>query len=130
MARDLFVMRIQAFYSAVRTELSQTASLMRSRVARGHKKAPSANELLVDRAHKEEKPTLLQWWKLKCHLEQHFHRTSWAFPRGVSFLTWMAGLRPYLSQKTMREEMRAVIEKVLAHGQRSHKALLTHPMYE
>jgi hypothetical protein len=112
MARDLFVTRVQAFYSAVRTELSQTTSLMRSRVSRGTKRP--AKELFVGRAHKEEKPTLAQWWKLKCHLEQHFNRTSWAFPQGVSFLTWMAGLRPYLSQRTMREEMRTVIEKVPA----------------
>lgn len=114
-ARELLVSRVQAFYSAARTELSQTSSLMRTRVG-GARKKPAGETLFVERSNKDDKPTFAQWWKLKLHLEEHFHRTSWAFPVGVSFLSWMSGLKPYLSQKTMREEMKMVIQNLEEDG--------------
>ena len=98
-------------YSAARTELSQSASLKRTRVNASDKKS-SPTQLFVKRATLEEKPTFLQRWKLKSHLERHFHRTTWAFPEGVSFLLWMSGLKPYLNQKTMKEEMMAVVKEL------------------
>jgi len=110
-ARQLFVSRVQAFHQACITELSQTSTLTPSRLVRGKKVAPKGR--FVARANMEEKPTLAQWFKLKVHLEEHFHRTSWAFPQGVSFLTWLSALRPYLSQKTMREEMRVAITSLI-----------------
>ena len=50
------------------------------------------------------------------HLEEHFHRAKWNFPQGVSFLNWISGLRPYLSQKTLREELKAVIADLVEQG--------------
>jgi len=113
-ARMLFVDRVQKFQQACLTELSQSSSLKRTRVLGGGKTPPQ--ELFLQRAISENKPTLAQWYKLKVHLEVHFHRTAWAFPHGVSFLNWMSALRPYLSQKTMKEEMKAVIQQLVDNG--------------
>ena len=110
----LFVERVQAYHKACVTELSQQASLQMTKVFR--KKNGPAATMFMARQYEEEKPTLQQWWKLKLHLEQHFHRTSWAFPRGISFLTWISGLRPYLSQKTMKEEMKFVLQNLEENG--------------
>ena len=93
---------------------AQQASLQMTKVFR--KKNGPAATMFMARQYEEEKPTLQQWWKLKLHLEQHFHRTSWAFPRGISFLTWISGLRPYLSQKTMKEEMKFVLQNLEENG--------------
>ena len=68
-ARMLFVERVQAFQSACFTELSQTTALKLTRILRSKKVAPTAS--LIARATSEEKPTLAQWYKLKCHIEQH-----------------------------------------------------------
>ncbi len=108
--------RVQNFTAAAYTELSQSSSLVRTKKQRTRKGRVSPKQLFVDRSRKEEKPTLAQWCKLKRHLEVHFHRTSWAFPEGVSFLAWMSSLRPFLSQKTMREEMSAVITSLEESG--------------
>jgi len=114
-ARMMFVDRVQAFQAAALTEISQSSSLKPTRILGQNKKVP-ASQRFLDRQHKEEKPTLAQWWKLKIHLEEHFHRTSWAFPRGVSFLSWMSMLRPYLSQATMREEMTEIVKRLAETG--------------
>jgi len=106
-ARALFVSRVQSFYGAAVTELSQASSLRMTRVLRSKKIAPESQ--LINRANQEEKPTLAQWFQLKEHVERHYHRTAWVFPRGISFLLWMSALRPYLSQKTMKEEMKETI---------------------
>jgi len=114
-ARMLFVERVQAFQSACFTELSQTTALKLTRILRSKKVAPTAS--LIARATSEEKPTLAQWYKLKCHIEQHCYRTAWAFPQGVSFLNWISALRPYLSQRTMSEEMKDTILSLGESGQ-------------
>jgi len=115
-ARMLFVDRVQAFQAAALTEISQSAALKPTKTSQATNKKVPPSQRFLDRQRKEEKPTLAQWWKLKIHLEEHFHRTSWAFPRGVSFLSWMSMLRPYLSQATMREEMTAIIKTLSEMG--------------
>ena len=62
-ARELFVMRVQAYYSAARTELSQSASIKRTKVA-GTRKVLPGKAQFVARSTKDEKPTLLQWYVL------------------------------------------------------------------
>ena len=52
----LFVERIQAFYQATLTELSQSSALRRKRGRRGR---PAS--LLVGRIEQEHRPTLVQW---------------------------------------------------------------------
>jgi hypothetical protein len=111
----LFVDRVQKYEQAVMTELSQTSSLKITKVVRP-KKPPRSELIYLDRQNKEQKPRLAQWWKLKVHVERHFHRTSWAFPKGVSFLTWMSALRPFLSQRTLKEEIRDVILSLAQRG--------------
>jgi len=110
----LFVERIQKFNSACVTELSQTSALKLTKILRARRVAPK--NMFALRSTTEEKPTLAQWYKLKCHLEFHCYRTKWAFPLGISFLTWMSALRPYLSQKTMAEEMKDVITALVESG--------------
>jgi len=114
-ARMLFVNRVQRFQEAALTELSQSSALAPTRASEKKRVVPS-KEIFLTRTQAENKPTLKQWWKLKVHLERHFHRTSWAFPEGVSFLTWMSALRPYLSQQTMKEEMRQVLQALSEEG--------------
>ena len=114
-ARSMFVDRVQAFHQACITELSQSSSLKPTRAAKGAKVAPTM--MLVERNKRDEKPSLAQWYKLKVHCEQHFYRARWAFPLGISFLTWISGLRPYLSQRAMRDEMLSVIQTLSESGQ-------------
>jgi len=106
-ARMLFVERVQTFHGATITELSQSSSLKLSTKMSAVGVKPEA--MFNSRANTEEKPTLTQWFALKSHVEHHFYRTVWDFPQGVSFLSWVSALRPYLNQKTMKEEMAATI---------------------
>jgi len=117
-ARMLFVSRVQAIFSACMTEISQTSSLKFTRVSKRKQKVSPKN-MLVARSNQEEKPTLSQWWKLKVHIEHHYYRSAWAFPQGISFLTWMSALRPYLSQRTAKEEMKTVITSLMERGKLS-----------
>jgi len=111
LSRRIFVDRIQVFYQATLTELSQTSALRRWR---GKKIAKDRS--FIERVDRENKPTLREWLALKLHLEEHFHRARWNFPQGVSFLNWISGLRPYLSQRTLREELKAVIADLAEQG--------------
>lgn len=74
-SRQLFVDRVQAFHEACYTELSAQSALTLTKTQRG-KKVPASGKM-VARSFKEEKPTLAQWWKLKLHVEEHYHRASW-----------------------------------------------------
>lgn len=109
-ARGIFVERVQAMYGACLTELSQGAALHRTRAL----VTPEVRH--TERSARENRPTLAQWWKIKLHMEHHFYRAAWALPKGISFLNWISGLRPYLQQRTMREELRSVIEGLVASG--------------
>ena len=62
----------------------------------------------------EEKPrTLAQWLELKQQVERHYYNTSWAFPT-TNFLSWIAGLQPYLDQPALRTELRSVLDSLTA----------------
>ena len=55
----------------------------------------------------------MQWLGIKRHVEQHFYDTSWTLP-STSFLNWISGLRPYLQQRTLREEVKDVLDNLIA----------------
>jgi hypothetical protein len=101
--RSLFVDRIQAFYGACLTELSQGSALRIKRAS------VSTEQRHSYRTNLESKPTFSQWFKIKRHVEKHYYKTRWMLPSSA-FLTWVSGLRPYLEQRTLREELRASIE--------------------
>ena len=62
----------------------------------------------------ESKPSLSQWYKLKKHVEKHYYKSRYLLPtRGGNFLNWVSGLRPYIEQRTIREEMRSVLEELV-----------------
>lgn len=106
-ARQLFVDRIQAMYSACLTELSQTGAL------KSQKKKSYGEDLHPSRTKVEDKLTLAQWIKIKVWTEKFFYKTKWALPSD-SFQTWLAGLRPYLHGPSMREEIKGVIEGLVS----------------
>lgn len=109
MARKMFVDRVQAMYGAALTELSQTGALS------AQNKKAKKNDQIQTRSHREDKLTLSQWLIFKRHTERFFYKTSWTFPT-TSFQSWFAGLRPYLHGPSLREEVKAVIESLLAEN--------------
>jgi len=113
-ARMLFVERVQAFQGATITQISNTSSLRLTTKMSTKKVKPE--DMFAERAKVEEKPTLAQWFALKVHVERHFYRAKWDFPQGVSFLSWMSALRPYLNQRTMKEETAATISGLVEQG--------------
>ena len=106
MARDLFVERIQTFYTACITEMSRGSAMRRKRPK------VSAVERQQYRTEQENRPTLSQWFKIKVHVERHYYKTSWILP-SRAFLSWISGLRPYLQQRTLREEIRTALEELV-----------------
>ena len=107
LARNLFVERIQAFYSACMTELTHGAEGIKQ------KRPKVSNEERHDyRAEQENRPTLAQWFKIKTHVETHYYQTGWMLPP-TGFVTWLEGLRPYVQHRTLREELRAVLEAMV-----------------
>ena len=107
LARNLFVERIQAFYSACMTELTHGAEGIKQ------KRPKVSNEERHDyRAEQENRPTLAQWFKIKTHVETHYYQTGWMLPP-TGFVTWIEGLRPYVQHRTLREELRAVLEAMV-----------------
>jgi hypothetical protein len=106
LSRQIFVSRIQAFYIACVTDLSQASTI------KWRRPKVSMSGRHEYRVNQESKPTLAQWYNIKRHVENHFYNTSWALPSGC-FLNWISGLRPYLQQQTLREELRAVIEELV-----------------
>ena len=108
--------------------MGQVIADEREKAARKRKVSPMMS--LVERAKRDDKPTLAQWFKLKQHIEHHFYRSRWAFPQGVSFLTWRSGLRPYLSQRTMKEEMNApvIATKTMLSAAMRHRAPRRRPL--
>ena len=115
-ARSLFVERVQAFYQACLTDLAMTSSLKPTKAALTKRGVVRPYEHNIQRSKREQKPSLAQWVLLKVHCEHHFYRARWAFPLGISFLTWISGLRPYLSQRTMREEMKTTLNELNDSG--------------
>ena len=105
LARLTFVTRINAMYGACLTELSQGSALRKKRT-----KVSIANQYEY-RSSQEAKPSISQWVKLKVHLEHTYYRSAWRLPEGA-FISWMAGLRPYLNQRSIREELRSVLEQL------------------
>jgi len=105
--RQLFVERVQAMYRACLTSLSEGASLKRKMRKVG------VAERHNYRSNLESRPTLAQWVKIKLHCETFFYRSKWVLPVGA-FLNWLAGLRPYLQQKTLKEELRMVVEGLVS----------------
>ena len=106
MARQLFVLRIQEFYGACVTDMSQGGALKRTRAK------VSAEERQEYRANQENPPSLAEWSKVKVHVEKHFYNAPWVMPRS-SFVGWMSGLHPYLRQRTLKEELRKVIDALV-----------------
>ena len=105
--RALFVERVQAMYRACVTSLSEGASLKRKTRKVG------VAERHDYRTNLENRPTLAQWLKLKVHAEKFFYRTTWSLPV-QGFMNWLAGLRPYVQQKTLKEEIRTVIDTLVS----------------
>ena len=105
LARQIFVERVQAMYGACLIEMSQASYLKRVH--------PVVKKELrhEKRISVENKPTLSEWFEIKKHVEKHYFKTPYAMPvKGDNFLNWISGLRPYLNQRTVREELRTVIE--------------------
>jgi hypothetical protein len=104
-ARQTFVKRVGELYGACLTELSQGGALKKKRAK------VATNERHDYRTSKESKPTLAEWFKIKRHVERFFFKTKWEMPSG-DFLNWISGLRPYLNQRTLREELRSVLDQM------------------
>ena len=109
LARQTFVERVQAFYSTCLTEMAQGGALKRKRAK------VSATQRQDYRTNQESRPTLAQWFNIKRHVESHYYNTSWT-PPSNAFLTWVSGLRPYLQQRSLREEVKGVLEVLIARG--------------
>ena len=107
-ARQTFVERVQVFYGACMTEMSQGSALRRRRAE------VSTLKRHEFRIGQESRPTLAEWFKLKQHVERHFYMSgSWALP-SRAFVHWVAGLIPYLRQGALREELRAVMQEMVS----------------
>jgi hypothetical protein len=108
MARMTFVTRVQEYYGAAVTEISQGFALRKNRAKVGKK------QMHEERLGSESKPSLSQWYKIKKHVEKHYYKSRYLLPtRGGNFLNWVSGLRPYIEQRTIREEMRSVLEELV-----------------
>ena len=113
LARMKFVERTTTIYSSCLTELSQHGALKKAR------KKVSKSQRLAMLSSTDNKPTLAEWFKVKTHVEKHFYKVRWVLPseaNGYSFLLWMSGLRPYLEQRTLREEMTDIIKGFAKEG--------------
>ena len=105
-ARNLFVERIQAFYTTCMTEMSQGSAIQR-------KRPKVSNEKLQEyRTEQENRPTLAEWLKIRVHVEKQYYDTQWSFP-SINFLNWISGLRPYVQQRTVREELRTAVDDLV-----------------
>jgi hypothetical protein len=106
-ARKLFVERSQAIYEGCLTDLSQGGALRRKRAKVG------TTEKYNYRTNMESKPTLAQWCKIKTHVEKSYYKSKWTLPTDA-FLNWIAGLKPFLNQRTLKEEIRSVLEQMIS----------------
>ena len=107
LARNAFVARVKAFHGACVNELSRGVALTRKRPK------VSLKEQQEHRLNEEKPRTLAQWLELKQQVERHYYNTSWAFPT-TNFLSWIAGLQPYLDQPALRTELRSVLDSLTA----------------
>ena len=113
LARMKFVERISTLYSSCLTELSQHGALKK-----GRKKVVKSQRLATF-SSTDNKPTLAEWFEIKKHVEKHFYKAHWTLPseeNGCSFLQWMSGLKPYVEQRTLREEMTDIIKGLAKEG--------------
>jgi len=113
LARMKFVERVSTLYGACLTELSQNGALTKKRTR------VSKNRRFFQLSSTDNKPTMAEWFKIKTHVEQHFYKSKWTLPsedQGTSFLLWMSGLRPYLEQRTLKEELQDIIRALAKEG--------------
>jgi len=107
LARMKFVERVSALYGGCLTELAGNGALKKRRV-----KVPK-NKKFEFLSSTDNKPSMAEWFKIKLHVEKHFYKSRWVIPSeeaGTSFLHWMSGLRPYLQQRTLKEELQDSIK--------------------
>ena len=49
---------------------------------------------------------------IKKHVEDFYYKTKWVLPN--NFVNWVQGLRPYLEQRALKEEIRSAIDTLVS----------------